>query len=99
MLIISPKIRDKIGSDDHGGVTEREVRVCFMVWDGRFCYDTNERHKTDPQTRWFVCESHICRPLKIMYVDDGENVYLKSAYPATGEIKRIFEKYSQDQGE
>lgn len=96
MLIISPKIKDKIARDDHGGVTEREVRECFMVWDHSFCFDQKEEHLTDPPTKWFVAESHVGRLLKIMYVDDGENVYLKSAYPATSDVKRIFDKYAQD---
>lgn len=98
MLIIAPGIKDKIAREDHGSVTEREVRECFMAWDGRFCYDMKEEHRTDPPTRWFVCESHIGRLLKIMYVEDEEHVYLKSAYLATGEVKRIFDKYAQDQG-
>lgn len=31
-----------------------------------------------------------------MYVEDDENVYLKSAYLATGEIQRIFIKHAQN---
>ena len=99
MLVISPKIKDKIAREDHGSITEREVRECFMAWDHRFCFDQKEEHRTDPPTRWFVGESHIGRLLKIMYIDDGENVYLKSAYLANGDVKRIFDKYSQDLGE
>ena len=98
MLIISPKIRDKIAAPDHGLVTEREVKECFMAWDGRYCEDQREKHETQSglSTRWFVGESHIGRSLKIMYVADDENVYLKSAYLATDEVLRIFAKYAQN---
>lgn len=96
MLIISSKILAKIGQADHGYVTEREVRECFMAWDGRYCEDPREEHQTQSglPTRWFVGESHVGRSLKIMYVEDDENVYLKSAYLATSEVQRMFAKYS-----
>jgi hypothetical protein len=92
MLIISQKIREKIGDASHGSVTDREVRECFMVWDGRYCEDPREEHSTQSglPTRWFIGESHIGRCLKIMYVADDENVYLKTAYPATSEIQQMF---------
>jgi hypothetical protein len=98
MIIISPKILAKIGGGDHGAVTEREVRECFMVWDGRYCEDPREQHQTQSglPTRWFVCESHVGRSLKIMYVEDDENVYLKTAYVATEDVQRIFAKHVQN---
>lgn len=97
MLIISPKIRDKIAGVDHGSVTEREVKECFMAWDGSYCEDPREEHQTQSgiRTRWFVGESHVGRCLKIMYVEDDENVYLKSAYLATSEVQRIFANRAQ----
>lgn len=68
-----------------------------MAWDGRYCADPREEHATQSglPTKWFVGESHVGRCLKIMYVEDGENVYLKSAYVATAEVQRIFAKYAQ----
>ena len=92
MLVISAKIRNKIAQEDHGAVTEREVRECFMVWDGRYAEDPREEHETQSglPTRWFVEESHIGRMLKVVYVEDEENIYLKSAYLATGEIQQLF---------
>jgi hypothetical protein len=47
-------------------------------------------------TRWFVGESHIGRMLKIIYVEDTENVYLKSAYLATGEIRDLFKTHAKE---
>ena len=98
MLIISPKIRTKIGSADHGSITEREVKECFLAWDGRYCEDPREEHQTKSglPTQWFVGESHVGRRVKIMYVKDEENVYLKSAYLATGEVQSLFAKNAQN---
>jgi hypothetical protein len=70
-----------------------------MSWEGAFCQDSREEHKTDPVTRWFVGESHTGRKIKIIYVEDEEHVYLKSAYLATDEVQRIFHKYAIPQGE
>lgn len=97
MLIISPKILAKIKEVDHGSITEREVRECFIAWDGSYCEDPREEHKTQSglPTRWFVGESHVGRKLKLVYVADADNFYLKSAYPATSDVQRIFEKYAQ----
>lgn len=94
MLIISPKIRDKIADPSHGSVTEKEVKECFLNRCGRHAVDPREEHKTDPETRWFVSETHLGRKLKIVYVEDDENVYLKSAYPATPTIQSIFETFA-----
>lgn len=91
MLIISPKIRAKIGDPSHGSVTEREVQECFLNRCGRVAEDDREQHRTDPPTRWFVSETHLGKLLKIVYVEDDENVYLKSAYPASKTIQDLFE--------
>lgn len=91
MLIISAKIREKIEDPSHGQVTEREVRECFMNRCGRVCEDDREEHRTDPPTQWFVAPTHVGRLLKIVYVEDDENIYLKSAYPATRVIQAMFE--------
>ena len=98
MLVISPKIREKIAGADHGSVTEREVKECFMSWDGKFCEDPREAHQTQSglSTRWFVCESHVGRCLKIVYVEDEENVYLKSAYVATEDVQHIFARHAHN---
>jgi hypothetical protein len=92
MLIISPKIQQKIADPSHGSLTERDVRECFMNRCGRVCLDDREEHKTDPVTKWFVASNHQGRALKIVYVEDDEHVYLKSAYPATKTIEDMFNR-------
>lgn len=95
MLIVSTKIREKIADPSHGSVVEREVRECFLNRCGRVCLDPREQHKADDgPTQWFVAPTHLGRLLKIIYVEDTEHIYLKSAYPATREIQTMFEKYA-----
>lgn len=96
MLVISKKIREKIADPSHGSVTEREVRECFLNRCGRVCGDPREEHKTDPPTQWFVAPTHLGRLLKIIYVEDDEHIYLKSAYPATNAVQAMFDRDSTD---
>jgi hypothetical protein len=89
---ISPDVLDKI--------TKRNIRVieieqCFLNRTGGLCEDTRAHHLTDPITQWFVAETDKGRNIKIMYVSTANGVDLKSAYEATAEIDRIYQKYAK----
>lgn len=89
---ISPDVLEKI--------TQRNIRVieidqCFLNRDGGLCDELRPEHLTNPITQWFVAETDKGRILKIMYVPTPEGVDLKSAYEATAEIIRIYEKYAK----
>jgi hypothetical protein len=91
-LIISPDIAAKIGSSDHGRVTDKEVRECFQNFAGQYATDDRPQHRTasGKPTYWFVGETNQRRKLKIMFVIDGSDIYLKSAYPATADVESLF---------
>ena len=95
-IIISPDIETKIGSDDHGNVTSKEVFECFENHDGTYCDDKRPQHldSNGNPSKWFVSETNHQRLLKIMFVREHGNIYLKSAYPATPDVQRIFKKYA-----
>jgi hypothetical protein len=94
-LIISKDIAAKIARDDHDNVTEQEVYECFANHCGRYCYEVNPAHFDEHgnPTPWFVAETNKKgRILKIMFVRDGANIYLKSAYPASAQVQSIFNR-------
>ncbi|MFM9913105.1 MAG: hypothetical protein ACKVN9_06205 [Methylophilaceae bacterium] len=91
-IIISEKILKKITDEKHS-VSRREVEQCFENIDGSFLTDTREDHVTNPVTLWFVAPTNKNRLLKIMFVFDNGDFYLKSAYDATDEIVRIYNKF------
>jgi mannose-1-phosphate guanylyltransferase len=94
IFIFSPKISAKISDKNHN-VTEQEVREAFFNSDGNSLIDPRDQHKTNPATLWFVSETNKGRKLKVCYVFDGDHtIYVKTAYDATENIIRIFEKYS-----
>lgn len=89
-IIISGKILEKITSRE---ISEREIKQCFENISGTYLEDPREEHRTDPPTHWFVSETNCGRKLKIMFVHRDSNIFIKSAFEATEEIIRIYEKY------
>ena len=85
-LKISPDIQRKL-SFKHS-VTRLEVEQCFVNRSGRLLMDTREKHKTDPPTLWFLALTNQSRVLKIVYIQIGSTIHLKSAFsPNETEIK------------
>lgn len=91
-LVISEEILDKLTKKHK--VNRSEVEQCFANREGGLLTDNREMHKTNPPTQWFVAPTNINRFLKIMFVRDGSDVYLKSAYDATEEVRRIYDKHA-----
>jgi uncharacterized DUF497 family protein len=61
-------------------VTREEVEQCFVNRTGRLLTDTREKHKTNPPTLWFLALTNQMRLLKIVYIQNGSTVELKSAF-------------------
>lgn len=92
MLRISQDVLDKIGAR---GISRSDIEQCFFNRDGGLCEDTRAQHLTNPLTQWFVSCTDKGRRLKIMFVPEQDGPDLKSAYDATDEIARIYEKYAK----
>ena len=90
---LSPSIRNKLAGKHL--VSEDEVVQCFANQTHEPLVDSREEHLTDPRTRWFVAETDYGRKLKIMYVPRGGWLYIKSAYDASPEIVRIYNRYAR----
>lgn len=61
-------------------VTRREVEQCFHNRLMGLLEDTRVTNKTIPPTLWFIAPTNKKRLLKIVYVQDGSDIYLKTAY-------------------
>lgn len=61
-------------------VTRDEVEQCFANRSGKLLRDTREKHKTNPPTLWFLAFTNKLRLLKIVYIQIGNTVELKSAF-------------------
>ncbi len=62
------------------GVTATEVRQCFVNRAGGLLTDTREQHRTDPPTMWFISATDANRRLKVVFMQKGGDVFVKTAY-------------------
>lgn len=87
-IIISPKIRDKL-TNKHA-VTSEEIEQCFSNRWGGFLLDTREEHASVPPTKWFISETDYGRKLKIVFVLEDGDIYLRTAYTPNEQEMRIY---------
>ncbi|MGV2900011.1 ADP-ribosyl-(dinitrogen reductase) hydrolase [Achromobacter sp. AGC78] len=91
-IVIVPEIRHKLETKHQ--VREIEVHQCFLNRDGPYVEDTEEEHATDSgyPTEWFVAETDKGRLLKVCFVFENGNVYVKSAYDANEKSIALYEQ-------
>ena len=92
-LIISSDILEKLTSKHD--VTRAEVEESFMNRDGPDLVDIREEHRTDPPTEWFISETDAGRKMKVAFVFNNGNVYLKSAFPADEAAIALYKRLSK----
>ena len=90
-LRISDAVTSKL-KDKHG-VSRREVEQCFANRIGSLLEDKRTRHKTHPPTRWFLSETNLGRTLKIVYIQNGQTVDLKSAFAPNADELALYAKF------
>lgn len=84
-LSISGAVENKLKNKHQ--VERREVEHCFENRLGRLLEDTRARHKTQPPTLWFLAKTNQGRVLKVVYIQSGTMIDLKSAFePNTAEL-------------
>lgn len=77
-LTISVKVLEKLKSKH--GIVRSEVEQCFFNLTGKLLIDDRELRKTNPPTLWFISKTNKGRLLKIVYIQKGSDVHLKSAF-------------------
>ena len=76
--VISPKICAKLLAKHQ--VTQQEVEQCFANRVGRCILDPREEHAGSNPTLWFIAETDYGRKLKIVFVNEHGNNYLRTAF-------------------
>lgn len=90
-LVISEIVKEKITTKHN--VTIAEVRQCFLNRGGRLLVDNRALTKTNPPTLWFIADTNKARTLKIVYIQNGLQVHLKTAYEPNEIETAIYLKY------
>lgn len=92
-LMISPGIEDKLLKKH--GVCRREVEQCFENREGKLLLDSREDHKTNPPTMWFLSLTNKGRLLKVVFIQSGLLVDLKTCYEPNEIEIGLYEKYGR----
>lgn len=95
-LKFSDRIRSKLST--RHGVSEDEILQCFANREGLALKDTREKHKTDPESQWFVAETDAGRLLKVVFMFHSSNkcIEIKTAYNANQDEIRIYDKFAKN---
>ena len=90
-LVISPDVEQKLIRKH--GVEIAEVRHCFYNRNGKLLLDNRALHKTNPPTLWFIAMTNKDRLLKIVYIQHGAAIHLRTAYEPNAEELAIYRRY------
>ncbi len=91
-LVLSKKVREKLASKTPP-VTEEEILQSYANRSGRYLRDTREQHRTDPPTLWFLAETDFGRVLKVVFIQMGGDVVVKTAYDPNATERRIYSTF------
>lgn len=80
-LHMTEAVRQKL-KEKHG-ISEEQVKACFLNRDRGYLFDEREEHKTDPPTRWFIAEDDSGKLIKVcfIYFPQDKAFDIKTAYP------------------
>ncbi len=90
-LVVSELVLNKIITSHN--VTIAEVGQCFLNRNRRLLVDNRILTKTNPPTLWFIADTNNVRTLKIVYIQNGLQVHLKTAYEPNEVETAIYLKY------
>lgn len=90
-LKISESVLAKL--KDRHKVIRAEVEQCFSNLCGNLLTDTRVAVATMPPTLWFIACTNKGRPLKIVYIQKGSLVELKTAYDPNEKEIGIYKRF------
>jgi hypothetical protein len=90
-LVVSDVVKNKLLTKHQ--VSIREVEHCFFNREGRLLFDSRALTKTNPPTLWFIALTNQNRKLKILYIQKGDQVILKTAYEPNDVELAIYERF------
>jgi hypothetical protein len=92
-LVISPKIEEKLRAKHD--IEPAEVTECFYNRTKGALIDTREEHKTKPPSEWFIAKKDKGRLLKVIFVPDKGQIFIKSCFDADKTSIRIYNKLAE----
>lgn len=90
-VVISDRVAEHMAKKH--SVSPEEVKQCFANKNGKYLRDPRAKHATSPPTQWFISETNYGRKLKVAFVPDAGDYYIRTAFPPNAEELRIYAKY------
>ena len=90
-LFITSKVLEKL-KNKHA-IVRAEVEHCFANINGDLLTDNRELRRTNPPTLWFIARTNMGRLLKIVYIQKGSEIHLKSAFEPNAIEISIYAKH------
>ena len=90
-LLVSKAVLLKLQTKHN--VNLREVETCFQNRNGKLLFDTRTLTKTNPPTLWSIAKTNQNRLLKIVYIQKGVKIILKTAYEPNDDELAIYAKF------
>ncbi len=87
-LVVSPRIKSKLSTKHQ--VTVDQIEQCFLNREGVYLVDERDEHQSDAQTLWFVAETDTGRPLKIVFVSEHGNIYVRTAFQPNNKQAKLY---------
>ncbi|CAM5779616.1 ADP-ribosyl-(dinitrogen reductase) hydrolase [Ottowia pentelensis] len=85
---IAPSILKKL-TEKHS-VTRNEVEQCFLNRKFPVLLDDLEDHQTDPPSLFFIAYTNAGRRLKVVYIQKGPNVVIKTCFEPTDAMVAVY---------
>jgi uncharacterized DUF497 family protein len=90
-LVVSTAIETKLHKKHQ--VSIKEVEQCFYNREGKLLFDSRAKTKTIPPTLWFIALTNKNRKLKIVYIQKGLKLILKTAYEPNDVELTLYERF------
>ncbi len=90
-LLISARVSEKLKNKHL--IVRNEVEHCFANRVGGLLIDSRELRRTNPPTLWFIAKTNKGRLLKIVYIQKGSEIHLKSAFEPNAIEISIYAKH------
>src|SRR5262245_16778628 len=91
---IQPEVREKLLRKH--GVTEQEVRECFLNWNGIALQDDEEHFRDYPPSMWFVSETDEGRVLLVVYLEDLGDEWIVTVHEPGPHKIRVYERACEE---
>ena len=92
-MVLSMKIKEKLQGKSPA-ISKSDIEECFANRCGTYLMDLREDHLSDPPTLWFVAENDRGAKIKVVFIQKGIDIYIRTAYVANPVELEIYARHA-----